>query len=470
MPCYVPGFEHDAFISYSHLDDRSVDEVGWVTDFTRRLHNELGVVLGYEPTIWFDPRLGPADVFARELEDCLRGSAVLVAIISPGYVNSSWCNWELKGFVGKVRLGDLTVDNKSRALKVIKHPLDDDAHRTLTLPEVKGIEFFEVGRDGLPFELAAGSDEYAHQLRILAAEIARLLKIMRKRRTVFLGEAPAAMQAQRQKLQQELTARDYRVLTAPPAAEGGIDEQLRFAVAESSLCLHFVDSKGEGSDAVATDHARKAAEDAGTRQVLVLRHDQQSERQPWRDLPSTQALAMTDVLVNPPTHTLKDTVLQTLRTPLESTSPDDLVRVYLICHPDDHPLIRANRARALRDYLLHLHLEVKVPLAEQDDESEFSQDNRSKLKTCDAVVLYWGSSRQGWFEQRLQELSQAVGWRKGRRFAVRAGYLADPVSPIKQNFETNEVDILIKQFNSLDAADSSFQQFLTKLSVDPPCA
>jgi hypothetical protein len=35
---YVPGFEHDIFISYAHVDNASADnEDGWVT----RLHSSL---------------------------------------------------------------------------------------------------------------------------------------------------------------------------------------------------------------------------------------------------------------------------------------------------------------------------------------------------------------------------------------------------------------------------------------------
>src|SRR4029079_18385732 len=50
-----------------------------------------------------------------------------------------------------------------------------------------------------------------------------------------------------------------------------------------------------------------------------------------------------------------------------------LVRVYLICDRADHPLLERNRARHLRDHLLALGFEVKVPLAEHDDATQFSR-------------------------------------------------------------------------------------------------
>ena len=57
--------------------------------------------------------------------------------------------------------------------------------------------------------------------------------------------------------------------------------------------------------------------------------------------------------------------------------PQQLVRVYLICDRQDHPLLQSNRARSLRDHLLGLGFEVRLPLAEGDDAAEFSRDNRT---------------------------------------------------------------------------------------------
>ena len=121
---YVPGFANDIFISYSHLDDRSVDGSGWVSDFHQRLQIEVEEEIGARVQIWRDRRIGPADDFGRDLDRQLRGSAMLLAILSPGYLNSHWCEWELAGFAGTRRVGDLWVDTKCRVIKILKRPAD----------------------------------------------------------------------------------------------------------------------------------------------------------------------------------------------------------------------------------------------------------------------------------------------------------------------------------------------------------
>ena len=150
-------------------------------------------------------------------------------------------------------------------------------------------------------------------------------------------------------------------------------------------------------------------------------------------------------------------------TPRRLMSCQKLVRIYLVCNQQDHPLLQPNRARSLRDHLLKLGFEVKLPLAEHDDAGEFSRDNRNKLRQCDAVLLYWGTARQSWFDQRIGELMQARGWRKGRMFAGVGAYVADPPNPVKQNYETREVDELIKQFESFDLTDARLVRFVARL-------
>jgi hypothetical protein len=466
---HVTGFSHDVFISYSHLDDQAVGGEGWVTSFHKRLQIELDEELGEKAVVWRDGRIGSADDFTADLEKELRGSAVLIAIVSPGYLNSRWCDWELKGFVdGPRRTGDLWVDAKSRAIKVIKRPADQNAHREAILRETTGKEFFETdSTTGRSYELAVDSDVYHRRLTELAQDICHILRVLRRDRTVFLGSAPAALTAQRTKVSEELNARQYRVLSAPEEGISGATEIVRQAVQESSLSIHFIDRQSDGATAGSTDALAAAERDiasrAGLRQVVVVRDRESPAGQTW-DLGGDAVGSDVEVLVDPPTYALKETVLQKLGKPVERAAPQRLVRVYLICERQDHPLLAANRARSLRDHLMRLGLEVKVPLAEGGDAAEFSRDNRTKLRTCDGVLLYWGGSRQGWFEERLIELTQALGWRRGRSFAASAAYVANPPNPVKENYETREVEELIKQFDALDVGDERLVRFIERLA------
>jgi hypothetical protein len=491
---YVPGFHNDIFISYSHIDDQAVDGPGWVTDFHRRLIIEVEEELGAKVQVWRDKRISGATDFTRDLEKQVRGSAMLLAILSPGYVNSRWCDWELTGFAGSRRIGDLWVDTKCRAVKIFKRPADVGSLRVLA--ETEGICFFDVDPGShVAHEMEGSSDFFKRRLTELGHDIGFVLRAMRKARTVFLGTAPASLHDHRERVRQELAGREYRILTVATALPADHQSRVRAAVRESALAVLFYDRMLPSDDSVERAEAleRRVAMDEQATQIVVV-HGDADAAQPWNEPDATgRGSAKVEWLIGPQPHALYHTVLQMLEAqpattssgpgppaaeapalqPELSQSPDSapidcagerpLVRVYLICDQRDHPLLEPNRARRLRDHLLSLGFEVRLPLAEQDDAGQFSRDNRSKLKQCDAVLLYWGAARQAWFDQRLGELTKARGWRQGRAFAALGAYVADPPSPVKQNYETRELDELIKQFDDLDLTDARLIRFVARL-------
>jgi hypothetical protein len=330
------------------------------------------------------------------------------------------------------------------------------------------VEFYDTDQaSGRSYEMTGGSEPFNRLMADVGSEIGIVLRTMRKARSVFLGTASAPLLDQRERVRQELEARDYRVLTTVGAADDprGI---VRAAVQDSSLSILFNGRSDSTVDnpieAVATGE-REVATEEGARQLVVLRGQPDDASHPWRDLATTDDGAQVEWLFDPPTHTLYHTVLQMLGTPVEpGRRPQRLVRVYLICDRQDHPLLLSNRARHLRDHLLRLGFEVRLPLAEGDDAAEFSRDNRNKLRQCDGVLLYWGTARQSWFDQRLGELMQARGWRHGREFVAVGAFVADPMNSVKQNYETREVDELIKQFEVFDLADARLMRFLERLA------
>jgi TIR domain-containing protein len=110
-----------------------------------RASAELGRLPGRRAhQVWRDRRLTGADIFSDEIEQQLRSSAVLVSVISPGYMQSEWCNRELVGFAKAAQdRGDLRVGNLQRVVKVLRLPVERSALPPL-LDEVLGAQFYRV--------------------------------------------------------------------------------------------------------------------------------------------------------------------------------------------------------------------------------------------------------------------------------------------------------------------------------------
>ena len=100
MTAFVPGFVHDVFVSYVHVDNRKFDrDVGWVETFVESLREALPPKLQRgQPDIWRDLRLSSSE----PLSDGIRAAvahATLLVILSESYLTSEWCQRELALFL-----------------------------------------------------------------------------------------------------------------------------------------------------------------------------------------------------------------------------------------------------------------------------------------------------------------------------------------------------------------------------------
>jgi len=95
---FVPGFEHDVFISYAHFDNEpDAQEIRWVSRFQADLKVALCQWLGADPDIFFDNR-SLQNQRLQELMDNARASACFLAIMSPSYMKREWTIKELEAF------------------------------------------------------------------------------------------------------------------------------------------------------------------------------------------------------------------------------------------------------------------------------------------------------------------------------------------------------------------------------------
>ncbi len=103
MSGYIPGFEHDIFISYAWVDDAvHGSERGWVSELVEHLRTEVAASLcnRCEPLSVFSDRGIDSDRPVRpELEKAVRGSAIFVPVVSKQWLTSPWCRRELEWFL-----------------------------------------------------------------------------------------------------------------------------------------------------------------------------------------------------------------------------------------------------------------------------------------------------------------------------------------------------------------------------------
>ena len=158
-------FQRHLFISYAHIDNIPLTEnqQGWITRFHNTLTAMLSMRIGRRAEIWRDSKLSGNDFFAEEIIQQFPKTELLVSILTPRYASSEWCTREVQEFCKSAEsTGGLVVGNKSRVLKVIKLPVDDEGTLPRVMREALGYSFYEFDEQHVPLELdSAYGEEFA---------------------------------------------------------------------------------------------------------------------------------------------------------------------------------------------------------------------------------------------------------------------------------------------------------------------
>jgi TIR domain len=280
---YLPGFQHDIFISYAHVDNAAVDEAaGWVTRFREHLDVQLSKRVGRMGAvkIWQDPTLEGSQLFDKTIEDAVNGSALFIALTSSGYLASEYCQQEVRWFHQKASAepSGLAVGDRLRFFNVLLNniPFGD-------WPA-------EFGRtSGFPFHDAESPDEFGYpsdpqeksfqlQMRKLVEGVYRTLCAMKESLqtavppaavltapqspssqplssaspslqsgdgfTVFLADTADSLRTLRRRVTAELQGKGINVITdVPPPFEAAAHEQQAVAaINKAQLTVHLLDA------------------------------------------------------------------------------------------------------------------------------------------------------------------------------------------------------------------------------------
>lgn len=105
--------------------------------------------------------------------------------------------------------------------------------------------------------------------------------------------------------------------------------------------------------------------------------------------------------------------------------------VYLVCDRLD-----ADNISELEDFLFDSGCEVMIP-AFEGEEDELIADHHENLKSCDAVVIYYGQGNELWMRSVTRDLTKIAGYGRTRPLELKAVFLAAPGSKQKKRFRSH---------------------------------
>ena len=473
----VSGYDNDVFISYSHIDNQPFGDPrgGWVDIFHEHLQNFVNVHVGRRTNVWRDKRLTGAEVFSDEIEQQLRSSAVLVSVISPGYMQSEWCNRELVGFTKAAQdRGNLRVGNLQRVVKVLRLPVERSVLPPL-LDDVLGGQFYRVdpasgrARDLLLDPSADARQVFRARVDDVAQDLSRLLGAMAASGGAAAARAPPASAGrhgvsgldhrrpgeEREKLRRELEARNYRVVPtgAPPLDAAGVRESVLAALRDAKVAIHLIGAhygfvpEGEERSIIElqSDEAIYQASTSTAARIFWLAPNAQPQD------PRLSALVdrlqkqspqggRVDLLANQTIEDLKTLVLDRLN-PVSKAAPAAAKAASARGLPDVRSA-RPRRRGADPGFPVRPVAGSHGFRCSRAIRRRFATEHYETLKECDGVLIFWGKAKEGWLRTMLRDLNKVFGLGRTGPYKAASLYLAELPDPNKESFRTREVSII----------------------------
>jgi hypothetical protein len=182
-----PHFEYDVFVSYSHgvrghENDAPLKE--WTLELIRRLETDIRAIDTEfdDLLVWRDEHLDPTSYLSEEIRSKAENAAVLMIVMSPRYLASSWCKDELEWFRQQVQ--DRARDHGRvfvvRALRTDER-LWPDFLRDTRGHTLIGFQFHDQ-QDSMPYGWRGSGENreaYVRELWRLQTALARRLRELR---------------------------------------------------------------------------------------------------------------------------------------------------------------------------------------------------------------------------------------------------------------------------------------------------
>jgi len=419
---FVPGFEHDIFLSYAHLDDEKFVgiEHGWVSTLVANLATLLGQKLGRsDACFWFDRHSlrGHHDI-SGNIDAQVHSAALLLTVLSPAALESEWCRRERAAFAATRR------DTQRRVFIIERDLIDQSAYpaelgnRPAYRFWARDLETRRARTFAVPMPTTDERD-YWRRLEDLARDIAEELRALRNaalgtaetavprnaRPAVHLAEVTDDLESARDEVRRFLD--QAGILVRPqqvyPNDAAGYSAMLTRDLAGSGAFVQLLGTfPGRRLGATGDGLVRLQLDIARRHGLPILQ---------WRS-PEVDPSAVSDAqqqellraghVMTMPLPRFKQLIVDQMLRPTSAAKPrpmDGPPTLFLNADGPDRPA-----AEALSEQLSDAAM-VVLPLegGEPSERRAFLEEN---LIGCDSLVLLYGATKPGWIVAQLQVFSK----------------------------------------------------------------
>jgi serine/threonine protein kinase len=476
----------EVLLNYAAIDDQPLldGRPGWVSQLHRNLEVRVEQLSGKKVGIARLTDLTGADSIPAEVFEHLPRIKAMISVVSPPFLKSGACRVEVEHFwrIAK-QTGGQWVEDKARLLKVLKTAISAEemppALADIFSP-LLGFEFFErdahTGRVR-EFDETFGpllKQRFFERVYDLAHDVCQILKALQqiherqdltalpnvRRQWVYLATTTSDVQDERDRIRRELLERGHVVLPdAPlPMLSRDVESVVGECLAKCTIAVHLLgrhygvtpEDSSESIPALQVRLTSMHAERKALQRLIWMPGDEsadQRQRDFLRRVQEDSTLHAQAEIIEGNLNVLKKDLVRRLNPPEEKpASPparaaakpaaNGAPKLYLICDPRDEAAIEG-----LEDYLFEQGIEVCLPAFDGSD-ADAEALHQENLRTCDAVLVYYGSAPKAWVDIKLRELMKATGYGRDNAIHLQAVYVAPPDDHRKERFRSHQAAVI----------------------------
>jgi hypothetical protein len=472
---YIPGFEHDIFISYARLNNKPWgNQPGWVDEFYVALDTILKenltrtkILNPNDLNIWLDTReIEGNENWDTVIEKAVRGSAVMISILSDRYLESPNCLQELEEFSKHSNIQvEISGKSSNRVFKVLIDDIPNRSHpQNIVLNN--GYKFFTSNPlVKEPKRLRQNNGEYPdpnyqNLINNLAIQLAKVLEEMLKKPEdhskndapiVYLAEVSDDLADERDAIKNTLAQRGVIVLPTYGLSNSSHDIQkiIRDDMERAAFYIHplgqyYKRVSQDNNDSLSKIQHETAAE-VGKQKNLerlvwikpdfeISKTQNQTHREFLESLVSSrEPNSPMEVIREESIEKLKDLIIKRVfpNPIIKKLSLEKSSLIYISHLPDD-----SDDANKIKTYLKNESYDVSQSL-NSSDEQKRKKDHKAQLKVCDAVLVLYGKE-DGLETIRDRMIEARNASRRREKNPIKAKSLCDgppdPKPPIGMSF------------------------------------